>query len=237
MEPILLVTRPAPAGVQFAATVAAGLDVPHRVLHAPALQITPLAYRMPAASGVIFTSARAVSLSPVGAGMTAYCVGDATSVAALSRGYAVLNAAGDADALVALILSQRPHGPLVHLAGRHRRGAIAERLTQAGVPCTTVEVYDQTRLPVGDLLRDAAAGDRPVVAPVFSLRSAGGMLALSWRAPLHVVAISPAVAAAFVALTPARLLTVAHPDADHMARTTRATLRALLTLEGGAHAV
>ncbi|SEN12804.1 uroporphyrinogen-III synthase [Loktanella fryxellensis] len=237
MEPILLITRPAPAGVQFAATVAAGLDVPHRVLHAPALQITPLDYRMPDAAGVIFTSARAVSLAPMGAGLRAFCVGDATSAAATARGYSVMNAAGDADALVALILQHRPPGPLVHLGGRHRRGAIAERLTAAGVPCTTVVVYDQMRLPEGDLLREAASGDTPVVAPVFSLRSAGGVLALDWRAPLHVVAISAVVADAFAALAPARLLTVAHPDADHMVQMTRATLWGLSTLEGGAHAV
>ena len=228
MDPILIITRPAPAGEVFADAVRTSLDAPLQIIHAPALRIVPLAFTMPDARHVIFTSARAVGQAPSGQGLTAWCVGDATARAARARGYMTRSADGDADALVALILSERPAGPLVHLAGRHRRGAIAARLNAAGLRCTTVEAYDQITEPVPMSLILAAAGTAPLVAPVFSPRSAQGLLALNLSAPLHVIAISPAVAALFAEIGAASLLTVEHPDADHMRDMTVAVLRGLV---------
>ena len=227
MPPILIITRPAPAGEAFAAAIRDAFARPVEVIHAPALRIDPVPFAMPDARHVIFTSARAVAQAPDGTGMTAWCVGGATTAAAAGKGYDVHSADGDADALVALILSHRPAGPLVHLAGRHRRGAIDARLTAAGLRCTTVEVYDQISQPPPEPLIRAAAGTAPLVAPVFSPRSARGLLDLTITAPLHVVAISPAVAALFKSLRPASLLTVGHPDADHMRDMTVAVLRGL----------
>ncbi|SHF06546.1 uroporphyrinogen-III synthase [Loktanella atrilutea] len=228
MEPILIITRPAPSGEAFARSVIAALGRAVPVIDAPALQIVPIAYQFPDdASQIIFTSPRAVVLAPDGNGRTAWCVGNATAAAAAARHYAVHSAAGDADALVGLILAQRPRGRLVHLAGRHRRGAIAARLTAAGLRCDTIEIYDQVPLDVPDTLHQATQGDAPLVAPIFSPRSAQGLRNLSYRAPLHIVAISPAVAAAFRGLDAATLLTTGHPDADHMRDMTVAVLRSL----------
>ena len=227
MPPVLIITRPAPAGEAFADTVRDAVGRPIEVIHAPALRIDPIPFAMPDARHVIFSSARAVARAPEGTGMTAWCVGSATAEAAASKGYDVHNAGGDADDLVALILSHSPDGPLVHLAGRHRRGAIDARLTAAGLRCTTVEVYDQIPLPPPEALVRAAGGTAPLVAPVFSPRSARGLLDLVITAPLHVVAISAAVAALFKNVRPASLLTVGHPDADHMRDMTVAMLRGL----------
>ena len=231
MNPILIISRPSPAGQTFADAVARACTVPYRVLHAPALHIVPLAFDMPAVQHVIFTSAHAVMRSAPGQGLTAWCVGGATAAAAAAKGYTVNSADGDADALVALILSQPPTGPMVHIAGRHRRGAVAARLTAAGLRCATVEAYDQVPQPLPEAVTAAAAGTDPLVAPVFSPRSAQGLLTLQGTAPLHVVAISPAVAALFKAMKPATLLTVGHPDADHMRDMTVALLCGLAGAE------
>ncbi|MFZ3580664.1 uroporphyrinogen-III synthase [Loktanella sp. DJP18] len=227
MDAILIMTRPAPAGTDFADTVTVAYGHTLTVIQSPALRIEPLPYAMPDTRNVVFTSARAVEQAPPGDGLTAWCVGRATAEAAEARGYATYSADGDAESLVALVLSRRPHSPLVHIAGRHRRGAVAARLTEAGLRCTTVEAYDQVPLPVPEELQLAAAGSIPLVAPVFSPRSAQGLLGLSFTAPLHVVAISPAVATLFRPMKPATLLTVGHPDADHMRDMTVAVLRGL----------
>ena len=227
MDPILIITRPAPAGAAFADAVQTAFGAPLQVIHAPALRIVPLAFTLPAARDVIFTSVRAVDQAPSGQDLTAWCVGDATARAAQAKGYTTRSAGGDAEALVALILSERPAGPLVHIAGRHRRGAIDARLNAAGLRCTTVEAYDQVAEPIPDALTRAAAGTAPLVAPVFSPRSAQGLMGLTGPAPLHVIAISAAVAALFRPLGPASLLTAGHPDADHMRDMTVAVLRGL----------
>ena len=229
MKPALIITRPAPTGEVFADSVRAALDAPVEVIHAPALRIDPIPFAMPDARHVVFTSARAVAQAPQGRGLTAWCVGGATAEAAANKGYDVRDADGDADALVALILSRQPAGPLVHLAGRHRRGAIDARLTAAGLRCTTVEVYDQIPLPPPEALVRAAEGAAPLVAPVFSPRSGRVLLDLAIAAPLHVIAISRAVAGLFAPRRPASLLTVGHPDADHMRDMTVAVLRGLGT--------
>lgn len=227
MQPILIITRPDPAGTLFAQDVQRVMRKAVPIINAPALRIVPIAYDMPDASHVIFTSARAVAQAPIGTGLTAWCVGGATAAAADAKGYDVRSADGDADALVAMITAHHPAGPMVHLAGRHRRGAIAARLTAAGLRCTTIEAYDQVALPVPQSLIDAAAGSAPLVAPIFSARSAQGLLDLTYTAPLHIVAISAAVANLFCHIPQARALTVGHPDADHMTDMTIAVLRGL----------
>jgi uroporphyrinogen-III synthase len=227
MQPILIITRPATASAEFAHDVQRTMGAELFVLHAPALQIVPLDYLMPDAAHVIFTSARAVAQAPLGKGLTAWCVGGATAAAAQAKGYDVRSAAGDACALVAMIASQRPVGPMVHLAGRHRRGAVAARLTAAGLRCTTIEAYDQIALPMPQSLIDAAAGSARLVAPVFSARSAQGLLDLTFIAPLHIVAISASVANLFRCVPGASILTVDHPDADNMRDMTVAVLRGL----------
>jgi uroporphyrinogen-III synthase len=100
----------------------------------------------------------------------AFCVGDRTAAAARLAGFAATSAQGDAAALLALILSDPP-GPLLHLRGQDTRGDLARRLSARGVP-----------------------------APLFSPRSAAILGAecvrIAATAPIHVVALSPAVAEA-----------------------------------------
>ena len=227
MDPTLIITRPAPAGPGFAAAVLAMLDSPVAVIHAPAFRITPLAAKVPQVAHVIFTSVNGVAAAPAMPGAMAWCVGQATGRAARARGFESCVAGGDAEALIALILSERPQGRMVHLAGRHRRGAVAERLTAAGVPCDTVEVYAQIAEPPTAALIAIAKGTSPLVAPVFSPRSAQGLLAVRPTAPLHVIAISPAVAEVMAELMPATLLTAIKPYAHQMENMTAKVIQRL----------
>lgn len=227
MDPILIITRPAPAGPRFAEAVTVALGSPVTVIQVPAFRIVPLSAMVPQVPHLVFTSVNGVMAAPDMPGAVAWCVGAATAKAARARGFVTEVAEGDAEALIALILSRRPEGAMLHLAGRHRRGQVAERLTEAGLQCTAVEVYDQIAEPPPATLIAATGGVLPLVAPVFSPRSAQGLLDLRPTAPLHVIAISPAVAKVMAALQPATLLTAAHPDADHMQDMTVAVLRGL----------
>ncbi|MCB5199174.1 uroporphyrinogen-III synthase [Loktanella sp. TSTF-M6] len=222
MDPILIISRPAPKGTAFVAQLTAMLDRQPGVIMAPAFDIVPTGAPVPKDGGVIFTSANAVAFAPLGMGRKAWCVGQATSHAARARGYRTLVAEGDAAALIALILSQRPTGPLWHLAGAHRRGDVGETLRDAGLTCETVVLYSQIALPPPIPLIDAAAGNAPLIAPVFSPRSAS-ILALPDRlAPLFVVAMSNAVADAVSVHRPDGVVVAAAPDTPHMLGATRA---------------
>ncbi|RYH04247.1 uroporphyrinogen-III synthase [Salipiger sp. IMCC34102] len=220
--PVLVVTRPAPKGEAFARAVCQDMARPPRVILSPAFAVQPTGAAVPGGD-VIFTSARAVDIAPPGTG-TAWCVGDATAQAAEAKGWTARSARGDVEALVTLILSMRPAGPLTHLAGAQRRGDIARRLTQAGVRCETVELYTQVPLAPATALLDAAREGAPLVAPVFSPRSVAGLALAGRVAPLHIVAISAAVAHEAQRLNAERVLTAARPDAVHMLE---ATTRAL----------
>ncbi|MBU0860557.1 MAG: uroporphyrinogen-III synthase, partial [Alphaproteobacteria bacterium] len=110
MQPILIITRPDPAGTLFAQDVQRVMRKAVPIINAPALRIVPISYDMPDASHVIFTSARAVAQAPIGTGLTAWCVGGATAAAADAKGYDVRSADGDADALVAMITAHHPAG-------------------------------------------------------------------------------------------------------------------------------
>ncbi|KQI70121.1 hypothetical protein AN189_01615 [Loktanella sp. 3ANDIMAR09] len=222
MAPILIISRPAPKGASFVAQLTAMLDRQPGVIMAPAFDIVPTGAPVPENGAVIFTSANAVGFAPHGMGRTAWCVGQATAHEAQAQGYRTQVAEGDAAALIALILSQRPTGPLWHLAGAHRRGDVGETLREAGLTCETVVLYRQVPLPPPDRLLHAAAGNVPLIAPVFSPRSAD-ILALPDRiAPLFVVAMSDAVAAAVSVHRPDRVVVAAAPDTPHMLGATRA---------------
>ena len=145
-------------------------------------------------------------------------MGDRTAEVARGLGFQALSAAGDAEVLVALILSRRPGG-LLHLRGQEARGEIAARLTAAGLPCAEVVGYVQAEQPLTAEAQALLGGQALVIAPVFSPRTAEILAAECQRiaatAPLRLVAMSPAVAKAGAALDPVPLI-AARPDGDSM---------------------
>ncbi|TNH38256.1 uroporphyrinogen-III synthase [Paracoccus haeundaensis] len=213
-RPILLMTRPGDDSERTAARI--GVDV----IVAPILQIVPVDHdgaALARAPGLVFTSAHAVASAGPGRGRPAICVGERTGQVARDAGFAVIQGAGTADSLAPLIAASPV--PLVHPHGRH----LAQRLAVPGVV-----VYDQRPQPLTARARAALMGARPVVVPVYSPRSArllAGM-ATGARAPLWLVAISDAAAAAWTA--PAARRAVADQPSG---RAMDAAIRAMLAAE------
>ncbi|MBL8562803.1 MAG: uroporphyrinogen-III synthase [Gemmobacter sp.] len=215
--PTLIVTRPEPGGAAFAARL--GQPAILSPLMAPEFLAPPL----PPARALILTSATAVEgLRRLGEPLPplAFCVGDATAQAAQALGLQTESAAGDAEALLGLLLARRPEGPLLHVCGTKTRGNLAARLGAAGLPCTKCVIYDQRPRPLVPEAVAALHGPGPVILPVFSPRSAALLAAELARvgatAPLWVAAISEAAAAPLRGRA-ARLVIAPQPEARAMA--------------------
>ena len=174
-----------------------------------------------------FPSAAAGRLS--GLPRLAWCVGDRTAQAARTAGFDARSAAGDAEALVASILTAAPPGPLLHLRGRDSRGAIAPRLTAAGIATDELVVYAQEPQPLTDAARTVLQGDGPVIVPLFSPRTAQIFAATHPKARLFIAALSPAVLAALGDVRVEQATMATRPDAE-------ALLQALVPLIAAAAA-
>ncbi len=231
MTPTLLITRPQPAADSFASAVIAALQEDVPVVISPALQIVPLdPGTIPAPAHVVFTSVHGVAQA-VRLGVTkvpAWCVGDKTAAAARAAGFDATSAGGAANDLIALVIDRAPNGPMLHLAGRHHRGDIAAKLSQAGFQCTTIATYLQDLLPPTETAIALARGTKPVVAPVFSPRSSHILNGLEWHGPLHVIAISGAVAEEMAHMGCDTVQTASQPTEAAMITATARQLRAIL---------
>ena len=202
----VLVTRPAPAADRSAARYrAAG----HQVHVAPLLAfalLDPGPDTLPPAEGlaaIAATSARGIEaavrlLSPAHYALPLHAVGEATARAARAAGFAETHAAeGDLVALAAALRIAIPRGAeVLHLAARDRSGDLAGLLAPAGIACRLVELYAME--PVGSLPQDIrtalSASAQPVLAPVYSRRSAQALadVLAAWgdRPPFRFLAIS-----------------------------------------------
>lgn len=187
LRPRLLLTRPLADSQRVAARI------PGDVIISPVLRIVPVDHdgaALAQSPGLVFTSAHAVASAGPGRGRPAICVGDGTARVAQAAGYTVTVGDGTAHSLVPMIAACTI--PLIHPHGRH----LAQRLAVPGMV-----VYDQQAQSLTAIARAALMGGRPIVVPVYSPRSArllAGMAAKA-RAPLWLVAISDAAAAAWTA--------------------------------------
>ena len=232
MAPTVLITRPAAQSASFAQSLRA--QVPEvRVVVSPLMATVFHAVTLPEGplQGVILTSqtgAEAAGRLRTQLPDLAYCVGDRTAQVAREAGFRVQSAQGDAEALLALILREKPQA-LIHLRGREARGDLAQRLSAAGVFTQERVVYAQDAQPLSDEAVAVLSGKAPVLVPLFSPRSAE-ILGAAWQglathAPLVVVAISQAVAEA-AAFCPTKPVLSAHPDAPSMLDAVLAQLHA-----------
>lgn len=224
-EPILLITRPRAAAERFLAGCREAHDRPLDGLVAPIMEIAPLpaAIAWDAFDALVLTSSHALCDRDPPAGMRAWCVGDGTAEAARAKGLHATSAAGDAGALVDALRRGDP-GRCLHLRGRH--GAdIAARLRAHGIAAEERIVYDQVARPLSKAALAALAGDRRVVLPLFSPRSARLLAERIGTpgAPLHPVAISPAAAASWPFRPPPDI--AGHPDGAGMVRAVLHALR------------
>lgn len=220
----LLLTRPEAQSRAFAAALALRFGDRLRTVVAPLMAPRFLSPQLPEGpfDAVIFTSATAVeaarrlgTLLPT----RAWCVGTRTAEAAQAAGFNASSANGDADDLVAAILSDPPKGRLLHLRGQHSRGDVAERLTAHGITTNSTLIYRQEPQPLTPEAIALLQGPAPLILPIFSPRSAAllaAALPTTTRARLHVAAISATVAEAAALIPHVALVVARQPDADGM---------------------
>jgi len=219
--PAILLTRPPEQSARFAQALLAawpGL----RVVISPILAPYFISPALPnvAFGTLILTSetgveaARRIAAEGRVLPRSAFCVGDRTARAAQAAGFAATSASGDAEALLALILARKPDTPLLHIHGRETRGELFERLNSAGIETISAIGYEQNLQPLTPEAEELLRSGRPVLAPVFSPRSAQALADECARvgatSPLTIAAISAAAAAPFAQ---SDVLLATHPDA------------------------
>ncbi|MEO0667779.1 MAG: uroporphyrinogen-III synthase [Pseudomonadota bacterium] len=167
-------TRPMMASRAFVDSLPEALADCVDAILTPLLRIEPTGVDVSLApsDAVIFSSGNGVRFAPDGAGRVAYCVGPATTRAALDRGWAARQSGDTAEALAHELVQNPLDQRLIHLSGTHTRGDILGRLRAAGADVHRVALYDQQTCDLTDAARRALGGDRPVLVPLFSPRTA-----------------------------------------------------------------
>ncbi len=148
---------------------------------------------------LIFTSGNGVRSALASASLAArsvLTVGETTAELARASG-------ADAKALgedIESFLANAGHigGRVLYCRGVHSRGELAQRLREAGADIEEAILYDQVSKRPSTAAQRLLSGSAPVVAPVFSPRTArllSGFAPIT--APFTVIAMSPAVAKAW----------------------------------------
>ncbi len=186
-------------------------------------------------AGLIFSSANGVNaaaLLNVDRSLPAYCVGPATTQAAQNAGWDAQMRGATAQELVANLLKFKPRIPLLHLRGEHSRGNVAERLTESGLTTREQPIYRQQLLPLSDEASQAAEDNQPIIAPLFSPRTARHFADVwAGSAPLWLAAISEAAAEPLKTLRFERLKIADEPTPDKMQKAVKKLLNHVMRVE------
>ena len=203
MTATILITRPEPAGSEFAAELRTNLGHECTVCTSPLMRIEVCA-NLPDLSSVgtlIFTSRNGVeafSSLTDRRDLPAYAVGPATAHAARAIGFPVTEGEGDAKRLTKQIIADHPAQPCLHIRGEHVAAPLANNLSCAGIETVEAVLYHQRPVPLSPEARQILEREDEVILPLFSPRSARLLFAqaqqANWRARLSIVAISQAVA-------------------------------------------
>ncbi len=173
-KPVLLITRARAASESFAARFADRPDL--RIVIAPLIEIVvrPLPAALDKIGSVALTSAHAVPalVTLARPHLPVFAVGPQTAAAIQAAGLAAEVTGETADDLVATLTANPPPEPVLHLHGTHTRGDVVSRLQAAGLQATGLVVYDQAKRDLTDEARAVLSGTAPVIAPLFSPRSA-----------------------------------------------------------------
>jgi uroporphyrinogen-III synthase len=219
-RPVIMLTRPEASSRRMATILAARFGDRVDICISPLMEIV-LDPRLPALDGIrtlIFTSAHGVAAYVAAKGPThlpCYTVGDATALAAREAGLPAISAGGDAEALMSMIIDDGALAPMLHLRGAHAAGDIAERLSAVGCPVSQAIVYTQNARAISSEAATLLQGDRPIILPLFSPRSARLIGDGTVRAPVYVVAMSQNVADA-LKLDVVDCRVVDHPDFENV---------------------
>lgn len=203
-NPCVLVTRPQAASDRFVEALKATAG-PFQSLICPAFETIPLVSNadIPTFDVAVFTSQAGVAYAPAGLQRTAYCVGSVTAQAAKAAGYKAVDAGGNVNDLIKVILADAPKQTLVHLRGQVSIGNVSSGLTSGGLTCVDVVTYrKQPVSPKPEVM--ASVGVSPnLILPVFSSETVS--IIADWDldfSAAHAVAISLAVAEVIENLTP-----------------------------------
>ncbi|MFN4172527.1 MAG: uroporphyrinogen-III synthase [Pseudorhodobacter sp.] len=233
-RPAFLLTRPEAQGLRVARHLRAELGESLRIVTSPLLFPRLLHPDRPDGdfTAVIFTSQTGVAAASGMPGLPrqAFCVGHRTAEMARAAGFSAQSAGGAAEELIALVRQTGVTGRLLHLRGEISRGDVAQSLTAAGHPTLDLVVYAQVEQPLSSEARALLTGADPVIAPLFSPRTAR-IFARQWQetgghAPLFLPVLSDAVASALPATLPARIFVATQPCADALMKASLAAYAA-----------
>lgn len=211
--PVLLLTRPRAQSEEFLAICEARLGRGVSSVVSPLMRMVPTGEVPGAAETLVVTSGNAVRiLGDDLKGQRVATVGDATASLARSFGADAECLGNTAEAFLGKIGTLTP--PVVVARGVHARMDLAAALTERGIEARSVTVYDQVSEPISDAAKTLLQGDTPIIAPVFSPRSAALLSASTITAPMQVLALSPAVAEAWTG--PGTIRTATDPTAKAM---------------------
>jgi uroporphyrinogen-III synthase len=245
MTASILITRPEPAAGEFADMLRAKLGETCTICTSPVMQIEVCA-NLPDLAKIrtlIFTSRHGVDAF---AKLTdrrdipAYTVGEATGEAARDIGLSVSIGDGNAERLIRRILADQPSQPCFHLRGEHVASPLAESLTFAGLETHEAVIYMQKPCRLTDEAQQLLTQPGPVILPLFSPRSARLVFRqekqTAWQAPLHIVAMSQAVARQVPENRASSVSIAANLDAPAMLQATERSWTEANPLEGGSPA-
>lgn len=204
----LIVTRSQPGAAR---TAKEAMERGYRVVLSPMLAIQPVAFEtqdLAGVQGVVVTSGHGVArLAEAAPGLRAplHCVGETTAAAARAAGFAAVAGPGDAQGLIAQLLTtlNPSHGPLAVVRGRDVAVDAADALSRAGFATRHVVAYAAEPVStITEEARAALASGEDVGVLAHSARGAAAFLhALETAGDAHLsrvaiaAAISPACAA------------------------------------------
>lgn len=219
-EPKIILTRPEPGLTKFSGQLAQ--EIPSASVYCEALQeidFTPYNGDLTRYNGFIFTSSNGVRAAkrwelPRRSG---FGVGHVTTQLARSFCDPVYDGGSDVEALIDLIKSMMPNGPLLHIRGRSSIGNLATRLSEYGITTHEAIGYTQNvRIPSDGLIQFLQGG-KPTILPLFSPKSAEILKKLSAnREHWHVIAMSKTVAEIFDAKDVLKLEVAREPNGAAM---------------------
>jgi uroporphyrinogen-III synthase len=195
----ILLTRPRDQALSFAEALTLRGVALQNILIDPILKIeaieTPFDFTF--IQALLITSTNAVAHLPahlVGSNLPAYCVGEATTRAAIKRGLAARHMAATAQELCAAIGHENPTGPLLHLCGAHTTFDIADHFLSSKTSVQNLVTYQQTEQRLKHETYQILQRHDRVILPIFSPRSARILcgLDLDWTGH-SAVAISQSV--------------------------------------------
>lgn len=158
------------------------------IVTSPIMQIRALDVDIQDFDIALITSSQALRSLPgtfQANGRLALCVGDVTTQAANSIGFAAVCAGSTVDGLVDHVLAHLRQGRYLHLRGQHTTGDLVPRLDRHGVQVQGTIVYDQPMVALSESAQQMLQRGTPVVLPLFSPRSAELLIEQMTISPVH----------------------------------------------------